>query len=51
MDTEWMARGNCAHESPSTFFPSDGVGVGAKGRRVGFGICEGGHRAEGSGGR
>jgi len=27
MDTEWMARGNCAHESPSTFFPSDGVGV------------------------
>jgi WhiB family transcriptional regulator, redox-sensing transcriptional regulator len=27
MDTEWMASGNCAHESPSTFFPSDGVGV------------------------
>jgi WhiB family redox-sensing transcriptional regulator len=27
MDTEWMARGNCAHESPSRFFPSDGVGV------------------------
>lgn len=27
MDTEWMAQGNCAHESPSTFFPSDGVGV------------------------
>ena len=27
MDTEWMGRGNCAHESPSTFFPSDGVGV------------------------
>jgi WhiB family transcriptional regulator, redox-sensing transcriptional regulator len=27
MDTEWMAGGNCAHESPSTFFPSDGVGV------------------------
>jgi WhiB family transcriptional regulator, redox-sensing transcriptional regulator len=27
MDTEWMAAGNCAHESPSTFFPSDGVGV------------------------
>jgi WhiB family redox-sensing transcriptional regulator len=27
MDTEWMARGNCAHEAPSTFFPSDGVGV------------------------
>ena len=27
MDTEWMARGNCAHQPPSTFFPSDGVGV------------------------
>jgi WhiB family transcriptional regulator, redox-sensing transcriptional regulator len=27
MDTEWMARGTCAHQSPSTFFPSDGVGV------------------------
>ena len=27
MGTEWMARGNCAHEPPSTFFPSDGVGV------------------------
>jgi WhiB family redox-sensing transcriptional regulator len=27
MDTEWMARGNCAHEDPATFFPSDGVGV------------------------
>jgi WhiB family redox-sensing transcriptional regulator len=27
MDTEWMAQGNCARESPSTFFPSDGVGV------------------------
>ena len=27
MDTEWMARGNCAHEPPSMFFPSDGVGV------------------------
>ena len=27
MDTEWMARGNCAHESPGLFFPSDGVGV------------------------
>jgi len=23
MDTEWMARGNCAHESPRMFFPSD----------------------------
>ena len=27
MDTEWMARGNCASEPPSLFFPSDGVGV------------------------
>jgi WhiB family transcriptional regulator, redox-sensing transcriptional regulator len=27
MDTEWMARGNCAHEPPAMFFPSDGVGV------------------------
>ena len=27
MDTEWMARGNCANEAPSMFFPSDGVGV------------------------
>lgn len=27
MDTEWMARGNCRRESPSMFFPSDGVGV------------------------
>ena len=27
MDTSWMANGNCAHEPPSTFFPSDGVGV------------------------
>jgi WhiB family redox-sensing transcriptional regulator len=27
MDTEWMAVGNCAHEDPATFFPSDGVGV------------------------
>jgi WhiB family transcriptional regulator, redox-sensing transcriptional regulator len=26
-DTEWMARGNCADEAPSRFFPSDGVGV------------------------
>ena len=24
---EWMSHGNCAHESPSKFFPSDGVGV------------------------
>jgi WhiB family transcriptional regulator, redox-sensing transcriptional regulator len=27
MDTEWMARGNCANEPPAMFFPSDGVGV------------------------
>ena len=27
MDTEWMAKGNCRKESPSAFFPSDGVGV------------------------
>lgn len=27
MDTEWMARGNCADRSPAVFFPSDGVGV------------------------
>ena len=27
MDTIWMADGNCAHRDPSTFFPSDGVGV------------------------
>lgn len=24
---KWMQRGSCAHEPPSTFFPSDGVGV------------------------
>ncbi|MGH2602017.1 MAG: WhiB family transcriptional regulator [Dehalococcoidia bacterium] len=28
-----MARGNCAHESPATFFPSDGVGV-ERARRI-----------------
>lgn len=27
MDTTWMARGNCADQPPSLFFPSDGVGV------------------------
>ena len=27
MDTEWMTRGNCNEVAPSTFFPSDGVGV------------------------
>jgi len=26
-DTKWMNRGNCADKPPSTFFPSDGVGV------------------------
>ncbi|CAN5769639.1 WhiB family transcriptional regulator [soil metagenome] len=25
--TTWMARGNCRLYAPSTFFPSDGVGV------------------------
>jgi WhiB family redox-sensing transcriptional regulator len=36
MDTEWMAAGNCAHEPPATFFPSDGVGV-----EVARRICDG----------
>lgn len=27
MDTTWMAVGNCRFEPPTTFFPSDGVGV------------------------
>jgi WhiB family redox-sensing transcriptional regulator len=27
VNTDWMARGNCRYEPPSTFFPSDGVGV------------------------
>ncbi len=27
MDTEWMAEGKCTDIPPSTFFPSDGVGV------------------------
>lgn len=27
MDTEWMAHGLCRELPPSTFFPSDGVGV------------------------
>lgn len=26
-ETQWMALGNCAEQPPSTFFPSDGVGV------------------------
>ena len=25
--SDWMAAGNCRHETSSTFFPSDGVGV------------------------
>lgn len=33
MDTSWMAVGNCAHEPPERFFPSDGVGV-DKARKV-----------------
>jgi len=36
MDTKWMARGNCASHPPTTFFPSDGVGV-----EVARRICEG----------
>ena len=24
---DWMRIGNCAHEPPARFFPSDGVGV------------------------
>ena len=35
-DTTWMARGNCAEQSPSLFFPSDGVGV-----DVARKVCEG----------
>ena len=27
MDAAWMARGRCQDVHPSTFFPSDGVGV------------------------
>ena len=27
MDNDWMARGNCRAVDPTTFFPSDGVGV------------------------
>jgi len=27
MDTDWMQRGRCREIPPSTFFPSDGVGV------------------------
>jgi WhiB family redox-sensing transcriptional regulator len=29
MDTGWMAKGKCRELPPSTFFPSDGVGVDA----------------------
>jgi WhiB family redox-sensing transcriptional regulator len=34
-DTKWMARGLCADQPPSLFFPSDGVGV-----EVAKRICE-----------
>lgn len=27
METSWMAEGNCRVQAPTTFFPSDGVGV------------------------
>lgn len=27
MDYDWMQDGNCRNYPPSTFFPSDGVGV------------------------
>lgn len=27
METEWMTIGKCREEPPTTFFPSDGVGV------------------------
>jgi WhiB family redox-sensing transcriptional regulator len=27
MDAEWMNDGNCRFHPPTTFFPSDGVGV------------------------
>ena len=33
MDTSWMAEGKCRELPPSTFFPSDGVGVDAA-RRI-----------------
>lgn len=36
MDTQWMAEGNCNNVAPSTFFPSDGVGVDSARK-----ICEG----------
>lgn len=26
-EIEWMRRGECRHEPPEKFFPSDGVGV------------------------
>ena len=34
-ETHWMANGNCRYEPPTTFFPSDGVGV-----EVAKRICE-----------
>jgi WhiB family redox-sensing transcriptional regulator len=33
MDQEWMNHGNCRHEPPARFFPSDGVGV-ERARRI-----------------
>ena len=27
LDTDWMSHGLCRQVAPSTFFPSDGVGV------------------------
>jgi len=29
MENDWMAKGRCRDMPPSTFFPSDGVGVDA----------------------
>ena len=36
MSKTWMAEGNCANQPPTTFFPSDGVGV-----EVAKKVCEG----------
>jgi WhiB family redox-sensing transcriptional regulator len=36
VSTLWMAEGNCANQPPTTFFPSDGVGV-----EVAKKVCEG----------
>jgi WhiB family redox-sensing transcriptional regulator len=35
MDTQWMAEGKCRDMPPSTFFPSDGLGVQAAQRICG----------------